>query len=219
VLDCVFSKFRHVTNYLKHVKTSTHKGKKVATSNSSKDQKVSSEHDHSQSTAVTQTWKSVLLELQPQNPYVEPTTISSQLYPHLHEAIINELAEHRIPASFHEDNSDEGSIRDYSTFVMGRFTCDNNSCPRNAWTSKKVTLFIRKYSNDRYNAAVYDQSCKFCEELGRLAMDEKSYVDRVSYRLKRWAGVEMEPPQYNLKKTPPHVKEHCEGCKAGICGG
>ena len=49
-------------------------------------------------------------------------------------------------------------------------------------------------------------------------MLDESYAERVAYRLKKWCGVEVEPPHYNPEpKGPPHEIELCEGCKDGHC--
>ncbi|CAN9395563.1 unnamed protein product [Alternaria alternata] len=45
-------------------------------------------------------------------------------------------------------------------------------------------------------------------------MDEETYVERVAYRLKKWAGVKMERPFFGHKILHgPHDSERCEGCK------
>jgi hypothetical protein len=48
-------------------------------------------------------------------------------------------------------------------------------------------------------------------------MDEESYIERISYRIKRWAGVEVMQPDYDRKLTKPHEQDYCEGCKRGKC--
>jgi hypothetical protein len=52
-----------------------------------------------------------------------------------------------------------------------------------------VIIQIRGYSGNGYNAVVFNQRCRSCDWLGALTLDEKSYIDRVAYRLKKWAGV------------------------------
>ena len=49
------------------------------------------------------------------------------------------------------------------------------------------------------------------------AIDEESYIKRVSYRIKKWAGVEVVQPDYEGKPTKPHERAYCEGCKRGKC--
>jgi hypothetical protein len=86
-----------------------------------------------------------------------------------------------------------------------------------SWGSGKISIVIRGYPCNEYNATVYGQRCKACNELGRLKIDVTSYVDRVSHRLMVWAGVPMEPRQYVQKETLPHMEELCEACRRGVC--
>jgi hypothetical protein len=139
------------------------------------------------------------------------------MYPNLHNGVANALSEHMIPTRFHNNDSDAGAVKRYSTYVMGLFICDNGDCLGASWFSGKVAILIRGYPGDGYNAVVYGQGCELCERLGRFKMNEQSYVDRVAYRLMRWAGVEMERPVYAKRKTPPHRADLCEGCKRGVC--
>ena len=76
---------------------------------------------------------------------------------------------------------------------------------------------MRRYGVNEYNAVVFNQRCRDCNSLGNLTLDESSYVERVAYRLKKWAGVELQAPPYREKKGPPHKSELCEGCKQGCC--
>jgi hypothetical protein len=76
---------------------------------------------------------------------------------------------------------------------------------------------IREYPNNGYNAVIFNQHCHVCNELGNLSIDKDSYVERVKYRLKKWAGVQMERPHYVKKKGLPHKRDLCEGCKVGCC--
>ena len=54
-------------------------------------------------------------------------------------------------------------------------------------------------------------------KLGALTLDEHSYVERVAYRLKKWAGVRMEQMRYAGKGGLPHRSDLCEGCRRGYC--
>jgi hypothetical protein len=141
----------------------------------------------------------------------------SRMYPSLHDAITDAVSEHIGATRFHDKDSNKGSIKQYSTFVMGLFTCRNHTCTGGAWRSGKITILIRKYPDNGYNAVVYYQRCKLCNRLGQLKLDKESYVDRISYRLKKWADIPMEPPKHTSKETPPHLSHLCEGCKRGIC--
>jgi hypothetical protein len=142
---------------------------------------------------------------------------ASRMYPSLHRDVAKAVFENIGTTRFHDNDSGEGSSNEYSTFVMGVFMCNNNACSGVAWSSGKITLLIRKYPDNGYNAVVFGQRCRSCQRLGRLRLDETSYIDRVSYRLKKWAGVQMELPTFTLRKTLPHETELCEGCKRGIC--
>lgn len=100
---------------------------------------------------------------------------------------------------------------------MGRFMCNNDTCRKQFWNSRKVPIEIRGFDNNGYIAIVYNQRCKSCDWLGTFELDEQSYIERVAYRLKKWAGVEMEAPPINGTEGPPHERAYCEGCKRGKC--
>lgn len=80
-----------------------------------------------------------------------------------------------------------------------------------------VAILIRGYPGNGYNALVFNQRCKSCNWLGNLKLDKESNVDRVVYRLKKWADVPVEQPFFNHKEGPPHESALCEGCKRGVC--
>lgn len=46
-----------------------------------------------------------------------------------------------------------------------------------------------------------------------------NFSERVSYRIKKWSGVEMErrPFSRDLDNKRPHESDLCEGCKHGHC--
>jgi hypothetical protein len=146
------------------------------------------------------------------------------MFPRLHQDVLSAILGTMIPPGF---NNDDDGVRDanktYSTNVRGDFRCNNPSCglaipsKTAAWSSKRVAIAIRTCPNNEYNAAVYYQRCRSCDKLGVLDLDDTSYVDRVAYRLRKWAGVKMELPPYDGKRGPPHKWELCEGCKAGYC--
>jgi hypothetical protein len=139
-----------------------------------------------------------------------------EMFPELHEDVLEAVSGAMISPRFnHNDDDDtfDGADDMYPTNVMGNFTCKN----RHSWSSKKVAIVIRGYPGNEYNAAVYYQRCRSCNELGALDLDDNSYVERVAYRLKRWAGVAVERPFFNEGTSPPHISELCEGCRAGYC--
>lgn len=144
-------------------------------------------------------------------------TRTSLMFPSLHQDVVNEVSNEIASIWFHERDSDHDSNKEYSTHVMGRFKCNNNACSAGGWGSKKVAILIRGYPRNGYNAVVFNQRCLSCNWLGTLTLDEKSYVDRVAYRLKKWAGIWMEKQHHASKKGLPHKSDLCEGCKRGVC--
>lgn len=141
------------------------------------------------------------------------------MYPSLHEDVLNILSDAIVPAPwFSEDGNEHDATDEYPTNIMGRFSCYNRRCSKKVWGSKKVAIVIRRYPDNGYNAVVYKQRCKECNKLGVLRLDENSYIERVAYRLKKWAGVPMERPDYTPRQLGPEHESHlCEGCKQGYC--
>lgn len=139
------------------------------------------------------------------------------MFPSLHQDVVTAVSDKIACPWFCENNSDQEFINDYPTHVMGKFRCMNSACPANGWGSKKVAILIRGYAGNGYNAVVFNQRCKTCNQLGTLTLDEKSYVDRVAYRIQKWAGVRMGEQHYDTKTSMPHEKDFCEGCKRGVC--
>ncbi|KAF1362300.1 hypothetical protein EJ07DRAFT_106638 [Lizonia empirigonia] len=142
---------------------------------------------------------------------------TSYMFPSLHQDVVSAVSDEIASPHFHVDDSESGVSKTYSTHVMGTFVCNNSTCYNDGWVSKKVTILIRGYPTNGYNAVVFNQRCKSCNKLGTMKMDEESYVDRVAYRLKKWAGVQLARPYYGPKKGLPHKSELCEGCKKGVC--
>ena len=116
---------------------------------------------------------------------------TSFMFPALHRQIAIAVSDDNISTWFHKKDSDEGSNNEYSTHVMGRFKCNNNACSTEGWSSKMVAISIRGYARNGYNAVVFNQRCMACETLGTLTVDVESYVSRVAYIIKKWAGVPM----------------------------
>lgn len=46
---------------------------------------------------------------------------------------------------------------------------------------------------------------------------DDSYAERIAYRLRKWSGIELEPPGFSGQSKGPHEKKFCEGCKSGHC--
>lgn len=142
----------------------------------------------------------------------------SATFPSLHDKVLKALSGAIDPVpSFQASGPKRGTLNTYSTHVMATFRCHNQSCDRKGWDSKKVNIVISGYPNNGYKAVVFNQRCKACEKLGAMRMDDESYVERVAYRLKRWANIEVARPVYTERKGPEHESELCEGCKRGYC--
>ncbi|KAH5442654.1 hypothetical protein HBI23_132310 [Parastagonospora nodorum] len=139
------------------------------------------------------------------------------MFPALHANIAEAVSPEISSIRFHEDSDDDTFRHEWHTHVTGSFTCDNNVCERQSWGSGKVSIEIRGYAGNGYSAVVYNQRCRSCRCLGMFVLDEESYIDRVAYRLKKWAGVSVVPPYYGRMKGPEHERHLCEGCKRGKC--
>ena len=140
------------------------------------------------------------------------------MYPTSHDTVSALLEEHDLIFTFHDDD-DSDCDEEYDTNIMGRFKCQNRACPTRGWSSKLIAITIRMYYGERYNARVYHQRCRACNTLSKPELD-KSYAERVAYRLKKWSGVELERPHYSgVQSRAPHERELCEGCRNGHCRG
>ncbi|KAK5989395.1 hypothetical protein PT974_10914 [Cladobotryum mycophilum] len=147
----------------------------------------------------------------------KPNLRTSFMFPSLHQDVTNAVSDKISSIWFNQKRSGKAPENEHPTHVMGRFRCSNGACSSGGWASKKVAILIRGYPENGYNAVVFNQHCKACKELGILTLDENSYVERIAYRLKKWAGVPMEPQPFSEKKGLPHKSELCEGCKQGYC--
>ncbi|KAJ0419148.1 zinc-binding domain-containing protein [Aspergillus carlsbadensis] len=142
------------------------------------------------------------------------------MYPNLHTSITSSLesCHPELPFTFQRRDTDKDCIKSYDTNVMGKFVCNNANCASNGWFSLKIAITIRMYRNWEYNVRVYHQRCRRCNWVSRPELDEESYADRVSYRLKKWSGVRgLVRPVYGGESKGPHDRGRCEGCKAGHC--
>ena len=153
-----------------------------------------------------------------QIPKRQEETRTSFMFPELHQRIAEAVSPAITSTWFNNDEKARPeNDQKHITCVMGKFTCVNNGCRKNGWSSKVVAIKIRRYARSGYNATVYNQHCKACGWLGRLTLDEESYVERITYRLKVWACVRVERPPFNRIKTKQHESVYCEGCKVGDC--
>ncbi|CAG7558062.1 unnamed protein product [Fusarium equiseti] len=140
------------------------------------------------------------------------------MYPKLHDKVLEKLKENQLNHIFNPKDEDHSALKSYDTNIMGRFKCDNDDCSKTGWSSKIIPITIREYPGKQYNARVYHQRCKECNGLGSPTLDETSYVERVAYRIKKWNGVEVEPPPRGGRRSwKPHNRALCEGCKVGRC--
>ncbi|KAL2265010.1 hypothetical protein VTJ83DRAFT_7520 [Remersonia thermophila] len=144
---------------------------------------------------------------------------STKRFPDLHHRVTAELAGAKIQPSwwFNESGTNDTSIGEHITHIMGKFKCSNKTCQKPGWGSKKIAIQIRKFKKHGYDALVFNQRCKECKSLGVMKITEDSYVERLSYRLKKWSGIKVERPVYEEKKGPEHESHLCEGCRAGRC--
>jgi hypothetical protein len=147
-------------------------------------------------------------------------------YQHLHARVVDALREHGVAGATYVSptNKKRKQTRTKETNVMGRFACTNTQCRNKRWSSKMVGITIAQHRGVKggaggvfYSAEVYHQLCQSCDEVGRLYIDEQSYVERVTWRIRLWAGNRPETPILQEKKGPSHVSELCIGCQRMRC--
>lgn len=138
------------------------------------------------------------------------------LYPSLHSKVSRLLQEHLLCYSFYKADDPNSCVQAYDTAITGFFKCHNEECESSGWTSKSVSITIRQYPGRKYNARVYHQHCENCKSISRPFLN-KTYAERVAYRIKRWEGIEMDLPPYSGRSKGPHQSSLCEGCKDGHC--
>ncbi|KAK5042944.1 hypothetical protein LTR84_012000 [Exophiala bonariae] len=145
-------------------------------------------------------------------------TRRSFVFPWLHKDVENAVSHSMTCTWVRRSDGDKSANREYTSHVMGKFECVETACSTDGWSGKKVAIRIRGYTNNGYNAIVFNQRCRRCEQLGTFTLDKAAYIERIAYRVQKWAGVqEVEPPYYDEKKGPPHREDLCEGCKKGVC--
>jgi DNA-directed RNA polymerase subunit M/transcription elongation factor TFIIS len=158
------------------------------------------------------------LQAHKQSSHTLPENSPWSMHPDLHDEVSQRLEANGLSVEFYEEGEIEDSIRDYDTNIMGAFTCPNQSCPVQRWTSKRVAISIQLYDDEQYNAIVWHQRCQECDSVGSLELDVQSYTDRVVYRLGKWLGLQAPPPPFSGSiQGPAHKQELCEGCKSGHC--
>ncbi|OAA71489.1 hypothetical protein ISF_02040 [Cordyceps fumosorosea ARSEF 2679] len=134
---------------------------------------------------------------------------------YLHPQVQELLDEEDLYFTFRPPGEKGPYIKEKDTAVMGKFRCGNKKCP-NKWGSKRIAITIRLYRNNKYTVVVYHQRCQKCDALAKPELDE-SYEERVSRWLKIWSGINVPWEYHPKKRTAPHQKSRCEGCKAGHC--
>ncbi|PGG96719.1 hypothetical protein AJ80_09796 [Polytolypa hystricis UAMH7299] len=108
----------------------------------------------------------------------------SSMYPTHHGGVSRLLEEEGLYFIFHDVDDSAGCNREYDTNIKGWFMCRNRTCASRGWSSKRVAITIRMYPGAKYNARVYHQRCKGCNDLSRPRLDG-SYAERVAYRIKK----------------------------------
>jgi hypothetical protein len=76
---------------------------------------------------------------------------TSYMFPLLHQDVVIAVSGEIASPLFHPDDSDSAANITYSTNVMGKFKCTNNTCSNYGWGSKKVAILIRGYPEGWYN--------------------------------------------------------------------
>jgi hypothetical protein len=138
------------------------------------------------------------------------------LHPSRHSDVLRLLQGSGLSFDFYDIDDPFKSTREYDTNVMGRFPCWNTRCISKGWSSKMIPVTIRLYHDSRYNVRVYNQRCQECGRTSRPRLDD-SYAERVVYRLRKWSGLEVEPPFFSGEHNGPHLTAFCEGCRTGRC--
>jgi hypothetical protein len=159
------------------------------------------------------------LQTRKDNSFIQAENSSFCMYPDLHDEISKQLEANGLSVEFYGEGQREDTIRDSDTRISGTFTCPNQSCSVEGWSSGIVAISIQLFKHGRYNALVWHQRCRDCEAVGRLEVDVQAYTNRVVYRLGKWLGLKVAAPPYsgNILLDGPHRDELCEGCKNGHC--
>ena len=143
-------------------------------------------------------------------------TRTSFIFPLLHQNVVNAISHKITSTRFHKKDSNRDFNNKYSTYVMGKFKCNNNACSTGGQGSKKVAILIKEYPRNGYNAIVFNQHCKSCNQLSTLTLDKKLYINQVTYRLKKQAGILIKQQYYASKEGLPHERDLCKGYKRGV---
>lgn len=132
--------------------------------------------------------------------------------PDLNSEVIGTIDGKMKSIKFNNEDSDS-ECRELEVNLVGTFVCPN--C-RRSWKSGIVFTVVRLYFNNTYNAKVYGQRCKRCENASLPKLDE-TYAQRVSYKLETMYGIPHPKVEYRSKPMKPHDKHRCQGCKINRC--
>ncbi len=138
------------------------------------------------------------------------------MYSTLHDNVSRLLEEDDLHFDFHENDDIESCTKEYDINIMNRFRCHNRACDSSEWSSKRIAIIIRMYSEAQYNARVYHQRCLRCNSLSKPRLDD-SYAERVTYRIKKWCEMKMNRPFYSDQSEDSHQSNLCEKCKNDHC--
>ncbi|KAM0717568.1 hypothetical protein Q7P37_007420 [Cladosporium fusiforme] len=137
--------------------------------------------------------------------------------PDQHQHVMRHLKDTGLTFNFQPIDDNTTKIEEHDTGIMGSFICHNKECRSSGWGSKSISTTIRLYPDSSYNARIYHQRCKKCNELSRPKVTHDSYAERVAHWLKIWSGVDVERRPFSGRSAIPHKSELCEGCKLGHC--
>ncbi|KAF5562874.1 hypothetical protein FNAPI_2982 [Fusarium napiforme] len=141
----------------------------------------------------------------------------SSMYPELHGLIAEYLEEDGLSYTFRQDYQKINIKRVFDSKVVGKFECSRLGCTNRSWESNSIAIRIREYEGNQYNVKVYHQQCKRCNRYTRPEIEILSYVDRVSFRIKKWNGIDAKPIPIDVVHKRDHMERLCEGCKKGHC--
>jgi len=72
---------------------------------------------------------------------------SFDIRPTRHQDVSKLLRQYGLSFKFFPVDDPHGCLKEHDTSVMGRFTCTSSSCSSSRWTSKKIAISIRQYSD------------------------------------------------------------------------
>jgi ribosomal protein S26 len=82
-------------------------------------------------------------------------TRTSFTFPELHDKVAEAVLP-EVTSVWFQSNDREGYNNEYSTCVVGSFTCDNRTCKKRSWVSGVVAILMRGYARNGYSAVVFN---------------------------------------------------------------